>query len=59
MFPSIFSWCANSVCRGIRNWRWGAIASGGVELFNGDVVNALRIPDDVINAVSAMGISGA
>jgi predicted phosphoribosyltransferase len=32
----------------------GAIASGGVRVFNGDVVNALRIPDDVINAVSAM-----
>src|SRR5690349_5464002 len=27
----------------------GAIASGGVRVFNGDVVNALRIPDDVIN----------
>jgi putative phosphoribosyl transferase len=31
----------------------GAIASGGVRVFNGDVVNALRIPDEVIDAVSA------
>jgi predicted phosphoribosyltransferase len=31
----------------------GAIASGGVRVFNGDVINALRIPDDVINAVTA------
>jgi predicted phosphoribosyltransferase len=31
----------------------GAIASGGVRVFNGEVVNALRIPDEVINAVTA------
>jgi len=31
----------------------GAIASGGVRVFNGEIVNALRIPDDVIDAVSA------
>jgi putative phosphoribosyl transferase len=31
----------------------GAIASGGVRVFNGDVVNALRIPDEVIDAVTA------
>ena len=31
----------------------GAIASGGVCVFNGEVVNALRIPDEVIDAVSA------
>ena len=31
----------------------GAIASGGVRVFNGKVVNALRIPDEVIDAVSA------
>ena len=31
----------------------GAIASGGVRVFNGDVVNSLRIPDEVIDAVSA------
>jgi predicted phosphoribosyltransferase len=31
----------------------GAIASGGVRVFNGDVLNALRIPDEVINAVTA------
>lgn len=31
----------------------GAIATGGVRVFNGDVVNALRIPDEVINAVTA------
>jgi putative phosphoribosyl transferase len=29
----------------------GAIASGGVRVFNGEVVNALRIPDEVIDAV--------
>jgi putative phosphoribosyl transferase len=31
----------------------GAIASGGVRVFNGEVVNALRIPDEVIDTVSA------
>ena len=31
----------------------GAIASGGVRVFNSDVVNSLRIPDEVIDAVSA------
>ena len=29
----------------------GAIASAGVRVFNGEVVNALRIPDEVIDAV--------
>ncbi len=31
----------------------GAIASGGVRVFNGEVVNAFRIPDEVINSVTA------
>ena len=31
----------------------GAIASGGVRVFNREIVNALRIPDEVIDAVSA------
>jgi len=31
----------------------GAIASGGVRVFNGDLIDSLRIPDDVINAVTA------
>lgn len=31
----------------------GAIASGGVRVFNGEVVNALQISDEVIDAVSA------
>ena len=31
----------------------GAIASGGARVFNGEVVNALRIPDEMIDAVSA------
>ncbi len=31
----------------------GAIASGGVRVFNGDVVNSLRISDEVIDAVTA------
>jgi len=31
----------------------GAIASGGARVFNGEVVNALRIPDEVVDAVSA------
>jgi predicted phosphoribosyltransferase len=32
----------------------GAIASGGVRVFNGDVINSLRIPDEVINQVTAI-----
>jgi putative phosphoribosyl transferase len=32
---------------------FGAIASGGVRVFNGEVMNSLRIPDEVVNAVSA------
>ena len=35
----------------------GAIATGGVRVFNGEVVNALRIPDEVIDAVSAEELS--
>jgi predicted phosphoribosyltransferase len=31
----------------------GAIATGGVRVFNGDVINSLRIPDEVINEVTA------
>ncbi len=31
----------------------GAIASGGVKVLNGDVVNTLRISDEIINAVTA------
>lgn len=31
----------------------GAIATGGVRVFNGDVINSLRIPDEVIEAVTA------
>jgi putative phosphoribosyl transferase len=31
----------------------GAIASGGVRVFNGEVMNALRIPDEVIDAVTS------
>ena len=31
----------------------GAIATGGVRVFNGDVINSLRVPDEVINAVTA------
>jgi len=31
----------------------GAIASGGVRVLNGDVINTLRIRDEVINAVTA------
>jgi putative phosphoribosyl transferase len=34
----------------------GAIASGGARVFNGEVINALRIPDEVIDAVSAEGL---
>ena len=32
----------------------GAIASGGVRVFNGDVINLLHIPDEVINNVTAI-----
>ena len=35
----------------------GAIASGGVRVFNGDVVNSLQIPDEVIDAVSAQELT--
>lgn len=31
----------------------GAIASGGVRVLNGEVINSRRVPDDVINAVTA------
>jgi putative phosphoribosyl transferase len=31
----------------------GAIATGGVRVFNGEVMNCFRIPDEVVNAVSA------
>ena len=31
----------------------GAIATGGVRVFNGDVINSFRVPDEVINAVTA------
>ncbi|MFZ0917659.1 MAG: phosphoribosyltransferase [Candidatus Udaeobacter sp.] len=31
----------------------GAIATGGVRVFNGEVMNSLRISDDVVNAVTA------
>jgi putative phosphoribosyl transferase len=31
----------------------GAIASGGVRVFNGEVINSLQIPDEVINNVTA------
>jgi predicted phosphoribosyltransferase len=31
----------------------GAIASGGVRVFNGDVLNSFRVADEVINSVTA------
>ncbi len=31
----------------------GAIATGGVRVFNGDVINSFRVPDEVVNAVTA------
>ncbi|MGZ5504437.1 MAG: phosphoribosyltransferase [Chthoniobacterales bacterium] len=31
----------------------GAIATGGVRVFNGEVMNSFRIPDEVVNAVTA------
>jgi predicted phosphoribosyltransferase len=31
----------------------GAIASGGVRVLNGEVINSRRVPDEVINAVTA------
>jgi len=31
----------------------GAIASGGARVFNGEIMNAFRIPDEVVDAVSA------
>jgi putative phosphoribosyl transferase len=35
----------------------GAIASGGVRVFNGEVVNSLRIPDEVIDEVSGQELT--
>jgi len=32
----------------------GAIASGGVRVLNEDIVNYLRIPDEVIDAIAAV-----
>jgi predicted phosphoribosyltransferase len=31
----------------------GAIATGGIRVLNGDVIDSLRVPDEVINAVAA------
>ena len=31
----------------------GAIASGGVRVLNGDVINALRVPPEIVDAVAA------
>jgi predicted phosphoribosyltransferase len=36
-----------------RNWRWGAIASGGARVLNDPIVRDLRIPDYVIDRVAA------
>ena len=47
------SLCASSVCPSHPELAMGAIASGGVRVFNGEVVNALQISDEVIDAVSA------
>src|SRR2546423_10352446 len=38
---------------GYEELAMGAIASGGVRVLNEDIVNYLRIPDEVINAVAA------
>ncbi len=38
---------------GHRELAMGAIATGGVRVFNSDVVDAFRVPDEVINAVTA------
>jgi predicted phosphoribosyltransferase len=35
----------------------GAIASGGTRVFNGEIMNAFRIPDEVVDAVSAQELS--
>jgi predicted phosphoribosyltransferase len=35
----------------------GAIASGGVRVFNGEIVNSLRIPDEVIDEVSGQELT--
>src|SRR2546426_9428522 len=39
---------------GYEELAMGAIASGGVRVLNEDIVNYLRIPDEVINAVAAI-----
>jgi putative phosphoribosyl transferase len=38
---------------GYEEFAMGAIASGGVRVLNEDIVNYLRIPDEVIDAVAA------
>src|SRR6059058_3331627 len=38
---------------GYEELAMGAIASGGVRVLNDDIVNGLRIPDDVVDAVTA------
>jgi len=35
----------------------GAMASGGVRVFNGEIMNAFRIPDEVVDAVSAQELA--
>ena len=47
------SWCANSVSPATKSWPWGAIASGGVRVLNGEVVEGLNIPERTIKAVAA------
>lgn len=45
--------CANSACRGHEELAFGAIATGGVRVFNQDVVRSLRMSEEQIEAVAA------
>jgi len=38
---------------GYEELAMGAVATGGVRVFNDEIVNGLRIPDDVVDAVTA------
>ena len=46
-------WFANLGLPGHPELAMGAIATGGVRVFNGDVIKSLQIPEEVINAVTA------
>jgi predicted phosphoribosyltransferase len=48
-----FLWCASWDCPAKKSWLWGAIAAGGFQVLNSEVVEVLGIPTEVIDAVAA------